>query len=407
MPSHINLQRYCIGGEKVKLLGHVCLTIFLMIFWIAVGSTTELELDAKSALLMDARSGEILFAENIEQPLPIASISKLMTLILALEAVDEKEIALTDLVTTSEHAASMGGSQVWLEAGEQLMLKEMLYAIAVGSANDAAVAVAEYIGGSENNFVELMNDQARKLGLTKTQYSNASGLPPSLLGIDGIQVMSAQDVANLARYALDVPLLMEFVSTYEYTMRADTTKRPVLWNYNKLLRRYQGVNGMKTGFTTEAGYCLAASAIQDELQLLAVTLGSSSESQRESDITKLLDYGYRKYKNHLVFAQEHLVGELKLFKADQEFVNTLVANDFYVTIQRGDEHLVTTSIIYDDQVLLPLHVNTKVGTIIARIDDQVLGEMDLVAEQTVDRSNIFKLIKRTFTEMIKIIAVGS
>ena len=227
-----------------------------------VCAAAELDLSAKAALLMEAHSGRILYAENIDEPLPVASISKLMTLILVLEAVDTGMIALNDLVTASEYAASMGGSQVWLEKGEQLTLEELLYAVAVGSGNDASVAVAEYLAGSESAFVALMNQKAAELGLTNTEYSNASGLPPSLLGSSGRQVMSARDVAVLCRYALNVPRLLDFVSTYEYTMRADTTRKPVLWNYNKLLRRYQGVDGFKTGYTTEAGHCIAATAVR-------------------------------------------------------------------------------------------------------------------------------------------------
>ena len=233
-----------------------------------------------------------------------------MTLVLGLEALDAEKIALSDVVTTSDYAASMGGSQVWLEPGEQLTLQELLYAIAVGSANDAAVAVAEYLAGSEAALAERMNQRAEELGLTNTEFSNASGLPPNLLGGSGRQVMSARDVATLARHALTVPLLLEFVSTYEYTMRADSTKKPVLWNYNKLLRRYPGVDGLKTGFTTEAGYCLAATAERDGLRLIAVVLGSKNEASRESDVTKLLNYGFSEYTRHLVLPKQSVVGEI-------------------------------------------------------------------------------------------------
>ena len=269
MVRYTGLLRWIIASAIIILCTAICV------------SANELDLTAKAALLMEASSGQILYAKDIDQPLPVASISKLMTLILVLEAVDAGKIALDDIVTASEYAASMGGSQVWLEKGEQLTLAELLYAVAVGSGNDASVAVAEYLAGSEPAFVALMNEKADKLGLTNTEYSNASGLPPSILGSSGRQVMSARDVAVLCRYALSVPLLLDFVSTYEYTMRADSTKKPVLWNYNKLLRRYQGVDGFKTGFTTEAGHCIAATAERSDLRLIAVVLGSTSDAARK------------------------------------------------------------------------------------------------------------------------------
>lgn len=207
----------------------------------AVGSAAELDLTAKAALLMDADSGQIFYELNIDEPLPVASISKLMTLVLVLEALNDGKVALADLVTTSEYAASMGGSQVWLEPGEQLTLEEMLYAIAVGSANDAAVAAAEYLAGSESAFASLMNQRARELGLIHSEYSNASGLPPTLLGLGGRQVMSARDVAELARHALTVPRLLEFVSTYGYTMRSNSTKNR---SYGIIINYFAATKGL-------------------------------------------------------------------------------------------------------------------------------------------------------------------
>ena len=226
-----------------------CLAALLCLA-VCTGPAAALEPTGRAAYLMDPYSGRVFLEKDSQEPLPVASISKLMTLVLILEAVDRGELALTDLVTASPFAASKRGSRIWLEAGEQLPLGELVYAIAVGSANDAAVAVAEYMAGSEEQFVELMNQRAKELGLTASTFVNCTGLPeegkpPNL--------MSARDAALLARHALQVPLLMDYVSTYEYTMRADSTKIPVLWNANKLLSRYYGVGGKKTGFSSGAG----------------------------------------------------------------------------------------------------------------------------------------------------------
>lgn len=361
----------------------------------------ELELTAKAALLMDARSGEVLYGNNIDEPLPIASITKLMTLTLVLEAVERNEIALTDLVDTTEYAASMGGSQVWLEYGEQLTLDEILYAIAVGSANDAAVAVAEFVAGSEATFVQQMNKRALELGLEQTIYTNASGLPPSLLGIpDGKQVMSAKDVANLSRFALSVPLLMDYVSTYEYTMRAETTKKPQLWNYNKLIRRYEGVDGFKTGFTTEAGHCLSVTAQRNDIRLIAVVLGSSSDANRESDITKLLDFGFREYTNHVIFTDGQIIDTLKFSKGEPLLVDAVLHGGFQVTVLRGEQPKITTRIEFYDQPKLPLDTNTIIGTITAHLDEKEIGQAALYSATEVKRAGITDLIIRTIQNMI-------
>ncbi|HHT37331.1 MAG TPA: D-alanyl-D-alanine carboxypeptidase [Firmicutes bacterium] len=373
----------------------------------AVGSAAELDLTAKAALLMDADSGQIFYELNIDEPLPVASISKLMTLVLVLEALNDGKVALADLVTTSEYAASMGGSQVWLEPGEQLTLEEMLYAIAVGSANDAAVAAAEYLAGSESAFASLMNQRARELGLIHSEYSNASGLPPTLLGLGGRQVMSARDVAELARHALTVPRLLEFVSTYEYTMRSNSTKKPVLWNNNKLLRRYQGVDGLKTGFTTEAGYCIAATAKRDELRLIAVVLGSSSEASRESDITKLLDYGFREYTTHLVIPKQTAVGEIMIPKGIPEKVNVVVSRDFYVTVKRGEQAQITTEVSIDDSLPVPLTTDISVGKITAYLKDQPVAEMELKPEVAIERASIPDLLIRIYQKMLLLLTEGS
>jgi len=373
----------------------------------ACAAAADLDLTAKAALLMEAHTGRILYEKNIDQPLPVASISKLMTLVLVLEAVDAGVVSFDDLVTASEYAASMGGSQVWLEKGEQLTLEELLYAVAVGSGNDAAVAVAEYLAGSEPAFVALMNQKAAELGLTNTEYSNASGLPPSLLGINGRQVMSARDVALLCRYALGVPRLLDFVSTYEYTMRADTTKKPVLWNYNKLLRRYQGVDGFKTGYTTEAGHCIAVTAQRGGLRLIAVVLGSTSDANRESDVTKLLDLGFREYTNHLIFPQGTIVGEIVVPKGDPETVKLVVSGDFAAPIKRGEQDQIITKITVTDRLQVPISQDTAVGTISAYLGDLLVASAELKPKQNVARSSIGKLLFRITRQMINHLTEGS
>ncbi|HHW72503.1 MAG TPA: D-alanyl-D-alanine carboxypeptidase [Firmicutes bacterium] len=355
------------------------------------GACTAAELTGRAAYLMDPYSGRVFLEKASDEPVPVASISKLMTLVLILEAVERGELALTDLVTASPFAASKRGSRIWLEAGEQLPLGELVYAIAVGSANDAAVAVAEYMAGSEAAFVELMNRRAQELGLTASRFVNCTGLPEE----NGeCNLMSAKDAALLARHALTVPRLMEYVSTYEYTMRADTTKIPVLWNANKLLRRYYGVDGMKTGFTTEAGYCLIATAERDNLRLIAVTLGHQTEEERESAARTLLDYGFRKYQSLQLYPEGTAVSALDCPTGDPRLANVVVPADFYVTVERGTEVDFSVVIKLDKDLRPPIDKGEAVGTITVLYADEVLGSSVLTVAEDVRKVSFPALIGR-------------
>ncbi|HKM43291.1 MAG TPA: D-alanyl-D-alanine carboxypeptidase family protein [Limnochordia bacterium] len=349
-----------------------------------------LDIGGKAYFLMDPYSGRVFLEESSETALPVASISKVMTLVLVLEAVERGEIGLGDLVTASPFAASKRGSRIWLEAGEQLTLDELIHAIAVGSANDAAVAVAEFMTGSEANFVELMESRGRELGLSAASFKNSTGLPED----DGSNVMSAQDVAILVQHALGVPLLMDYVSTYEHTMRADTTKIPVLWNGNRLLRRYYGVDGMKTGFTTEAGYCIAATADRDDFRLIAVTLGHKNEEERESAARALLDYGFRKYQSLKLYSQEDVVGALESPTGTPRLVDVVLPADFFVTVERGKELDLTTVISLEAERQLPIREGDTIGTIIAYYGEEVVGTSLLTVSQTVQKLSLPALVWR-------------
>jgi len=350
-----------------------------------------LDLKAKAAVLMDASSGRILYEHNADTPLPVASLTKMMTLTVALEAVARGEASLDDVVTASEFAAAKRGTRIWLEAGEQMALHELLYAVAVGSANDAAVAVAEHIAGSEQEFVALMNRRAEELGLEHTHFLNSTGLPPDT-GPE--HTMTARDATVLARHCLTVPRLMDYVSTYEYTMRAATTKIPVLWNSNKLLKRYNGVDGIKTGFTTAAGYCMAATATRDGLRLIAVVLGCPSESAREEDVRTLLDSGFQRYQSHKAAAQGQAFGRIAVWNGSPNWVDAVLAQDFFVTVERGREGDVELDTELTTSLRAPCAAGAKVGVICARLDGQVLATAELVAASEVAQAGFLSLIGR-------------
>lgn len=355
------------------------------------GTGIALELNSKAALLMDPYSGRVFLEHNADQQLPIASISKLMTLVLILEALEREEVELDQIITASPFAASKRGTRIWLEAGEQFTLEELLYAIAVGSANDAAVAVAEYVAGSEESFVERMNTRGKELGLTQSVFVNCTGLPVEA-GLPNS--MSARDIGILASHAMRVPGLMDYVSTYEYTMRPETTKIPVLWNANRLLRRYYGVDGLKTGFTTEAGYCIAVTAQREHLRLLAVTLGHEKDEDRESEARTLLDFGFRKYQSVLLYPQGEQVSTLECPSGEPRVVSVVVAKDFHVTVERTRELDLETRINLEQGLMAPLPKDAIVGKISALYNGELVGEGLLTLSQTVEKAGLGALIMR-------------
>ena len=253
----------------------------------ARGGTACLELPCRAACLIDQQTGTILYEKNADQQMPIASITKVMTLLLTFEAVHDGRIAMDTLVPVSEHAYHMGGSQIWLEPGEQFTLDEMIKAICVSSANDAAVAVAELVGGSEPGFVQMMNARAAELGMVNTTFHNACGLDT-----EG-HLSTAHDVAIMSREILNTcPEVLHYTGIWTDTLRGGATQ---LVNTNKLLKRYNGITGLKTGTTSGAGVCISASATRDGLDLIAVVLGSLSSSERFTAATTLLDYGFAAY----------------------------------------------------------------------------------------------------------------
>ena len=272
----------------------------------------EFDLPCRAAILVDQASGTVLYEKQADQPLPIASITKVMTLLLTMEALENGKASLTDVVPVSEHAYNMGGSQIWLEPGEQLTMDEMLKAICVSSANDAAVAVAEYIGGSEPVFVEQMNRKAAELGMSGTHFCNACGLD------EAGHLSTARDVAVMSREMLNRhPQITRYTTIWMDSLRGGATQ---LLNTNKLLKRYSGITGLKTGTTGGAGVCITASATRDGLDLIAVVLGAPSSKERFEAATTLLDYGFAAYRAAPVPLPEDRPLQLKVKGSTEETV---------------------------------------------------------------------------------------
>ena len=337
----------------------------------------EFDLPCKAAVLMEQGSGTVLYAKNPDIQLPEASITKVMTLLLTFEALQAGKVHKEDLVPVSEHSYSMGGSQIWLEPGEQFTLDEMLRAVCVSSANDAAVAVAEFIGGSETVFVEQMNRRAAELGMNNTHYVNACGLDAPG------HVSSARDVAILSREMLTKhPDITEYTTIWTDSLRGGQTQ---LVNTNKLLRRYAGTNGLKTGTTSGAGVCITASASRDGLDLIAVVLGAADSDQRFAAAKALLDYGFANFENGQIEKPENAPESLPVSGGESENAVLQYALPARLLLKKGEGAALQTTALLPEVLPAPLEEGQKVGSVCVKMGESVLAEYPVCAAKAVPR----------------------
>ena len=331
-----------------------------------------LELPCRAACLLDQQTGTVLYEKNADQQMPIASITKVMTLLLTFEAVHNGQLTMDTPVPVSEHAYHMGGSQIWLEPGEQFTLDEMIKAICVSSANDAAVAVAELVGGSEQGFVQSMNARAAELGMTNTVFHNACGLDAE------DHLSTARDVAVMSRYILNTcPEVLHYTGIWTDTLRGGATQ---LVNTNKLLRRYNGITGLKTGTTSGAGVCISASATRDGLDLIAVVLGAPSSSDRFDAATTLLDYGFAAYRAVPLPAVEDQPLLIKVKGSAEESV-PLDYSALPGTLLMPKEGGTALTALADlpDALDAPVQQGQAVGTVRVLSGETLLGEYEIRA----------------------------
>ena len=335
----------------------------------------EFDVPCAAAVLIDEDSGTVLYEKNADERRPVASITKVMTLLLTFEALQAGKIALGDIVPVSEHAYHMGGSQIWLEPGEQLTLQEMLKAICISSANDAAVAVAEFVAGSEPAFVDAMNARAAALGMTATHFANACGLDE-----EG-HLSSARDVAVMSReMLLHHPEVREYCTVWMDTLRGGRTQ---LVNTNKLLKSYPGITGLKTGTTGKAGVCITASAERDGLRLIAVVLGASSGKERFEAAKTLLDYGFAHYDSAEVTLPDDAPEELPVKRGTAETTTLDYAAPERLLVPKGEGRDLQTKILLPDTLQAPVRQGSPVGSWQLLRGETVLQELPICAAQDV------------------------
>ncbi|NLC52629.1 MAG: D-alanyl-D-alanine carboxypeptidase [Firmicutes bacterium] len=344
-------------------------------------------IQSESALLMEVTSGEILVDKNSKKPLPPASITKMMLMLLVMEAVESRQIKLTDKIIASPEACRMGGSQIWLEPGEEMTVEDLMKAVSIVSANDASVALAEYISGSHEEFVKLMNKRGSELGLENTIYVNATGLSPDGGG-PGNQT-SAYDQAILARELLKHPTVLKWTGTWIDSLRGGES---FLRNTNNLVRFYDGCDGLKTGYTSEAGYCLVATAQRNGVRLLAVVMKAPTSPVRNNEITKLFNYGFSQYKALKVLNAGQIIGKTKVMKGCSSEVNLIVPEDLLVVIKKDVQATPEVIAQIPPKVRAPLAAGEPVGQIIVKIDGETKVTADLVAESAVEESGFFRFL---------------
>ena len=364
----------------------VLVTVLFLLFGVApiriVAAPPEVE--AKGAVLMDAATGTVLYEQNAHEKLAPASVTKVMTMLLIMEAIDSGRIGWEDTVTASEAAAAKGGSQVYLKAGETMTVSDMVKSIAVSSANDCACAMAEHLAGSEEAFVEKMNQRARELGMEDTHFVNCTGLDD---GPDAAaHLTSANDIAIMSQELLHHhPDIKKYTTIWMDTIRNGTFG---LSNTNKLVRFYHGATGLKTGFTSSAGYCLSASAQREGMELIAVVLGSETSPKRFAACKSLLDYGFA---NYALVAPEYTPQAIPVELGTEETVKAIPARVPKLLIDKSQRSTVTTRVEQKEKIAAPVSQGQRLGTLTVLSGEQVLEQIPLVAETTVPKLTFLQL----------------
>ncbi|GLI87034.1 D-alanyl-D-alanine carboxypeptidase DacF [Bacillus subtilis] len=358
--------------------------------------TSELAHEAKSAVLIERDTGKVLYNKNSNERLAPASMTKIMTMLLIMEALDKGKIKMSDKVRTSEHAASMGGSQIFLEPGEEMTVKEMLKGIAIASGNDASVAMAEFISGSEEEFVKKMNKKAKELGLKNTSFKNPTGLTE-----EG-HYSSAYDMAIMAKELLKYESITKFTGTYEDYLRENTDKKFWLVNTNRLIKFYPGVDGVKTGYTGEAKYCLTASAKKGNMRAIAVVFGASTPKERNAQVTKMLDFAFSQYETHPLYKRNETVAKVKVKKGKQKFIELTTSEPISILTKKGEDmNDVKKEIKMKDNISAPIQKGQELGTLVLKKDGEVLAESPVAAKENMKKAGFITFLKRTMGDWTK------
>ena len=372
----------------MKKIIFILISLFSFIF-IKNVSAVEMDISAKSAILVDFNTGKVLYSKNENEPLAMASMTKVMSMLLIMEKIDDGSLKYDDIVEISTESSSMGGSQIFLNPGDKYKVIDLLKGVAMASANDAVVALAEKTYGSKEHFIEAMNKKTESLGLKNTHFVNVHGLDE-----EG-HYSSAYDMSVMARELLKHEKILDFTRVYEEYLTKPDGSQIWLVNTNKLVRFYDGVDGLKTGFTQNAGYCLTATGKKNNLRLISVVMGEESIEKRSSDTVKLLNYGFNTFKVNLIKNKSEILGKVNVQKGKKENVDVVLVNDLIELLNASDKPSNYKFKILVDKITAPVKKGDVIGKVKVLNDNGILiSEVDITVNENVLKANLWDLFKR-------------
>ena len=373
----------------------LCILVLLILF-IPNIKAEDITPNAKSAILIEANSGKVLYEKNINEKFAPASMTKMMSLLIFMENIDNGNLKMDEVIRVSKNASSMGGSQIFLQENEEMKVEDLLKGISIGSANDATVALAERISGSEEEFVNLMNKKVKELGLKNTNFKNATGLDIAN------HYSSAYDMSIIAKELVKHEKILEFSSIYETYLREDTDNKFWLVNTNKLVRFYNGVDGLKTGYTEEAGYCLTATIKKDKMRLIAVAMGEPTSNTRNSEVSNLLDYGYNMYQSEVYVTKDKVLERVKVEKGIEEYVNIITIEDVTTVNKKGHK---MGNIAYDldvKNIKAPINKGDIVGTLTIKENENIVDKVNVTVDKSIKKAGLLTMYKRCIKDMLSL-----
>lgn len=372
----------------------ILLLLFISIPLVKAEETEDLAPNAKSAIMIEASTGEILFQKNKDEKLAPASMTKMMSMLLIMEEIENGNLKWDEMITTSEKASSMGGSQIFLKVGEKMTVEDLLKGVAIASGNDAVVALAERVSGSEEQFVKRMNIRAKDLGLKNTNFINATGLTADN------HYSSAYDMSLIAKELVKHEKILEFTSTYEDYLRKDTKSPFWLVNTNRLVRFKEGVDGLKTGFTDEAGYCLTATMKKDNMRLITVVMKEENTSKRSADTTKMLDYGFNIYMAQTILDEKTTIEKKKVELGKTLTTEIVPKENITILNKKSDDQKNITYKTNINKIIAPVKKGDKVGTIDIIEDNNIISTIDATVKEDISKANILTIYLRNLKEII-------
>jgi len=358
-----------------------------------VVKASDFDVSVESAILLEAETGEVIFEKNADKKVPPASITKIMTLLLAMESIEDGKLSLDDKIEVSRKAESMGGSQIYLPAGVTLKFNELLKAVAMASANDASVAVAEAIGGSYNNFIGMMNKRADELGMKNTNFVNSTGLPADN------HYSTARDISIMARELIKHKKVLDWTSKWlDYIKLPE--REAMIVNTNALIKKYDGLDGLKTGHTQEAGFCLAGTAANNNMRLISVVLNGDTVKEREKVTTELMDYGFNTYRKATVVEKDKEIKNIVVPNGKTTVTTGLTKNNYKTLVKVGKSDILDSEINLNKEIKAPIAKGDVLGKVTVLKDKKKVGAVDIIAKEEIKKANILVRMWRSFNDWL-------